>query len=83
MDEEISMRESIETPLKKMKDLVKETVQQAGIIPDTVYITGGSARSPILREAITSVLPNVPIASGDYDGSVTSGLAHWADICFK
>lgn len=77
------MENAIESPLKKITSLVEESVKQAGVMPDSIYITGGSARSPIIRNAIKSVLPNTPIASGDFDGSVTSGLARWADLCFK
>ena len=46
-------------------------------------MTGGSARSPILREAVQQAVPNVPIVSGNYFGSVTAGLARWAEVCFK
>ena len=77
------MEEAIITPLKDITNLVRESVIQSGVQPDVVYITGGSARSPIIREAIKAVLPEVPLVSGDFDGSVTSGLARWADVCFK
>ena len=77
------MEEAIVTPLKDITSLVRESVIQSGVQPDAVYITGGSARSPIIREAIKAVLPETPLVSGDFDGSVTSGLARWADICFK
>ncbi|MFK0572380.1 Hsp70 family protein [Endozoicomonas sp.] len=77
------MEDAIENPLRSIKTLVQESMIQSGVKPDAVYITGGSARSPILRKALKSVLQDTPIVSGDFDGSVTSGLARWADICFK
>lgn len=77
------MEESIARSLRSIKGLVQESMKQSGVKPDVIYITGGSARSPILRKAVQSVLTDTSIISGDFDGSVTSGLARWADICFK
>ncbi|NTS75790.1 molecular chaperone [Catenovulum sp. SM1970] len=74
---------AIATPLAKIENLVLEAVKQANITPDAVYITGGSARSPLIRAMVEKCLPNVPIVSGDFFGSVTSGLARWANLCFK
>ena len=45
-------------------------------------MTGGSARSPFLRQELEKQLPNVPIVSGNYFGSVTAGLARWAQTMF-
>ena len=75
--------EAIETPKSKMIELVKEAIQQGQKKPDVIYMTGGSARSPILRQAVEEAVPNVPIVSGNYFGSVTAGLARWAEVCFK
>ena len=77
------MVESIESPKSKMIELVKEAVIQGGVQPDAVFVTGGSARSPVLHQAITQELPNIPIVKGDDFGSVTAGLARWAETCFK
>lgn len=77
------MQDAIESALRGIKKLIQESLVQSGVKPDVVYITGGSARSPILREAIQSVLHDTPIVSGDFDGSVTSGLARWAELCFQ
>ncbi|OEE80167.1 molecular chaperone [Vibrio genomosp. F6] len=77
------MIDAIETPKAKMVDLVKEAVAQSAKKPDVIFMTGGSARSPVLRQAVESQLPNVPIVSGNYFGSVTAGLARWAETCFK
>lgn len=77
------IEEAIVSPLRNIKALVKEAVDQAGIEPDVVYVTGGSAHSPVIRAAIQSVLPNTPFVSGDYFGSVSAGLARWANLCFS
>ncbi|MGJ8682020.1 molecular chaperone [Paraglaciecola sp.] len=77
------LEKSIYRPVLKIQKLVQETLAQAAAQPDEIFITGGSARSPIVRAAIKSVVGNVPIANGDYEGSVTAGLARWANLCFK
>ncbi|MFA0086867.1 molecular chaperone [Vibrio sp. 10N.261.51.F12] len=77
------MESAIDNPKQKIKELVKEAVNQAGIQPDVVFMTGGSARSSVLRQAVNDILPNTPLVAGNYFGSVTAGLARWADICFK
>ena len=46
-------------------------------------MTGGTARSPILRQCIEQQLPNIPIVSGSYFGSVTAGLARWGERCYR
>ncbi len=33
--------------------------------PDVIYLTGGSARSPLIKKALAEQLPGVPIAGGD------------------
>lgn len=74
--------EAIAKPQDNINKLVKEAIQQAGTTPDIIYVTGGSARSPILRAALQQQLPNIEIVGGNYFGSVTAGLAHWANYCF-
>ncbi len=77
------MIEAIESPKQKMVELVKDAVIQGNTNPDAIFMTGGSARSPILRGAVQQTLPNIEVVSGNYFGSVTAGLARWADVCFK
>ncbi len=77
------MVEAIEAPKNKMVELVTEAVSLGGVKPDVIFMTGGSARSPILRSAVEQALPSVPVVSGNYFGSVTAGLARWAKVCFE
>ncbi len=77
------MADAISEPVRKITQMVQEAEKQGQVKPDIVYMTGGSARSPILRNAIKSVLPDTEIVSGSYFGSVTAGLSRWADLCFK
>ncbi|WP_105903311.1 molecular chaperone [Vibrio gangliei] len=76
------MVEAVDVPTQKMMDLVTEVMAQASKKPDAIFMTGGSARSPFLRQALENTLPNVPIISGNYFGSVTAGLARWAQTVF-
>jgi hypothetical chaperone protein len=77
------MIEAIESPKSKMIALAQEAVQQADVTLDTIFVTGGSSRSPVLRQAIKQQFPNTSIVTGNHYGSVTAGLARWAEICFK
>jgi len=37
----------------------------------------------LLKQALAQQLPGIPLAGGDDFGSVTAGLARWADVVFK
>jgi hypothetical chaperone protein len=80
---QLQMIEAIDSPKSKMIELVKEAVKQGQAQPDAIFMTGGSARSPILRDAVQEVLPDVPVIGGNYFGSVTAGLARWAQTCYS
>ncbi|WP_261844834.1 molecular chaperone [Aliamphritea ceti] len=77
------MEASINEPMRQIKGLIKDILEQSSEKPDVVYITGGSSRSPIVRNTVKTLLPDTPIVSGNYMGSVTEGLARWADLCFS
>ncbi|MBC7006644.1 molecular chaperone, partial [Photobacterium sp. BZF1] len=77
------MAHAIEAPRVHISQLVTDAIEQSGIKPDVVYMTGGTARSPILRACIEQQLPSTPVVSGSYFGSVTAGLARWAEQSFK
>ncbi|MGB2078643.1 MAG: molecular chaperone [Vibrio sp.] len=77
------LESAIEAPLIKMAELIKEILNQSQTKPDVVYMTGGSARSPLLQAMVKSLLPEVDVVGGDYFGSVTSGLARWGQQVFN
>jgi len=77
------MEEAIAIPTAKIQALVEEAITQSGIQPDVVYMTGGSARSPILTGAVRNILPHTEIVSGNYFGSVTAGLARWSNLIYS
>jgi len=69
--------------LESIGDLMKSAINQAQCQPEVIFVTGGTAKSPVLSEFIQQQMPNIPIVVGDHFGSVTSGLARWADKVFK
>ncbi|MGL5366185.1 MAG: molecular chaperone, partial [Plesiomonas shigelloides] len=64
------LEEAISQPLQKISELVHEALTCGGGMPDVVYLTGGSARSPLLRALLQQQLPGIPLVSGDDFGSV-------------
>lgn len=77
------LQEAINQPLEKILEQVQLALATSQIKPDVVYLTGGSARSPLLRAALQQALPDTPIAGGDDFASVTAGLARWAEVMFR
>ncbi len=74
---------AIERELAVFVALMREAESQAQTSPDVVYVTGGTARSPIIERYIRKHFRDVPLVVGDLFGSVTSGLATWADRVFQ
>lgn len=72
-----------EALLAKISALILAARQQAGSLPEVVYMTGGSAKSPLIQKAIRQVLgQDIAIVDGDHFGSVVSGLSLWAERIF-
>ena len=70
--------------LQKIANLISEATQQAGTNPEVVYITGGSAKSPLIRQMIRELFGNqITIVDGDHFGSVATGLGVWAGRVFR
>jgi len=76
-------RESIERELDAFVSLMKEAETQAGTKPDLIYVTGGTAKSPVIEEWIRSSYRDIDIVVGDAFGSVVSGLTTWAHRIYK
>tara|TARA_R110001592_G_scaffold10098_1_gene52580 strand:- start:20514 stop:21884 length:1371 start_codon:yes stop_codon:yes gene_type:complete len=74
---------AIQRPLEKMLSLMEEAILQAGCQPKLIFITGGSGQSPVIRQAIREKFGDVEILDGDHFGSVTAGLAVWAQQIYK
>ncbi len=74
--------DAIERPLARVIALMEDTITQAGRQPDVIYITGGSAKSPVIRQAIEEKLGSIDVLDGDHFGSVAAGLTLWAQRIF-
>ena len=75
--------EAVERPLEKMISLMKEAVIQAETKPDLIYITGGSAKSLVIQQAVKQQFGDIDLVDGDHFGSVTAGLTLWANKLFS
>lgn len=77
------LAEAISQPLLRIQEQVSAVMATSQSAPQVVYLTGGSARSPLLRSALQQQLPGIPIVGGNDFGSVTAGLARWAQTLFR
>ena len=77
------LRRSNQRTLASIGDLMQRAINQALCQPEVIFVTGGSAKSPVLSDYIQTQLPNIPIIIGDHFGSVTSGLARWAETIYR
>lgn len=75
--------DAVRRPIEKMIALMDEAINQAGCKPDLVYITGGSAQSPVIRQAIKEKIGDIEVVDGDHFGSVAAGLTVWAERIFS
>ncbi|EPG6093244.1 molecular chaperone [Klebsiella aerogenes] len=76
------LEEALNQPLARIMEQVKLALESSQETQDVIYLTGGSARSPLIKKALAAQLPGIPIAGGDDFGSVTAGLARWAQVVF-
>jgi len=77
------LREAVARELGKIVELMRDVATQAQVAPDVIYVTGGTAKSPMIVESIRANFGGVDIVVGDLFGSVTSGLATWAERTFR
>ncbi|WP_455425079.1 molecular chaperone [Dryocola sp. LX212] len=77
------LESAISQPLQRILEQVSLALESSDVKPDVIYLTGGSARSPMIKQALAQRLPGIEIAGGDDFGSVTAGLARWADVVFR
>lgn len=74
----VDLAESIERLLEHLAGLIRETRNQGNSSPDAIYLTGGMARSQVVRNHLEQVCGDVPLIDSDHFTSVTQGLALWA-----
>jgi hypothetical chaperone protein len=44
-------------------------------LPASIFLTGGTSRSPQIRERVQACFPEIPLVQGDPSLGVVSGLA--------
>jgi hypothetical chaperone protein len=77
------LESALNQPLQRILEQVQLALANSAETPEVIYLTGGSARSPLIKKALAQTLPGIPIAGGDDFGSVTAGLARWAQTLFR
>jgi hypothetical protein len=50
-------------PLQRILEQVQLALENGNVKPDVIYLTGGSARSPLIKKALAEQLPGIPIAA--------------------
>jgi hypothetical chaperone protein len=79
----VELGEAIKDELRQFELLINESLKQAGTQPDTIFVTGGTAISPIIQAWINSIFPDIKVVIGNHFGSVTTGLVIHAQRLFR
>lgn len=64
--------------LTAITGLISDAIAQAGCQPEVVFVTGGTAKSPMLNTFLRQHFPDTQLVIGDHFGSVAAGLTRWA-----
>jgi hypothetical chaperone protein len=64
--------------LAHLEALISEVRAQAQVEPDAVYLTGGMARSTVVRDHLRRSCGDRPLVDSDHFAAVTAGLTLWA-----
>ena len=78
-----TLRQANNRTLDHIAKLMKAAVEEAQCQPEVIFVTGGTAKSPVLSEFLQQQMPGIPLIVGDHFGSVTSGLARWAERIYR
>ncbi|MDX2368060.1 MAG: molecular chaperone [Colwellia sp.] len=78
-----TLRSANKRTLASISELMHSAVAQAQCQPEVIFVTGGTAKSPVLNEFLQQQMPNIPVVVGDHFGSVTAGLARWAQKIYS
>ncbi|MCB5191826.1 molecular chaperone [Methylobacillus arboreus] len=77
-------REAIERSTEKIRQVIDDARQASTSTIDKIYLTGGSAVSPVIQQVIRNVVGDaVPFVSGNMHGSVACGLSVFASRHFS
>ena len=78
-----TLRSANKRILASIAELMHSAIAQAQCQPEVIFVTGGTAKSPVLNDFLQQQIPNVPVVVGDHFGSVTAGLARWAQRIYR
>jgi hypothetical chaperone protein len=76
------LAEAIKDELKQFELLINESLRQADTQPEAIFVTGGTAISPVIQNWIHSMFPEIDVVIGNHFGSVTTGLVTHAQRVF-
>ena len=79
----LAMMVATERELSAITELMSEAIEQADCQPEVIFVTGGTAKSPVIRDYMRSKFENLPVIIGDHFGSVTAGLTRWSERIFS
>ena len=75
--------DAISQPVAQIQSLMAAALAESGVMPDIIYVTGGTAKSPAIYNSIAAIYPAIDIVVGDHFGSVTAGLTRWSQRIFN
>jgi hypothetical chaperone protein len=75
--------EALDHIVYRIRRIIDEAIQEAGVNPECIYITGGSTKSPILIDKLFSSFEKNILAYGDQLSSVGEGLIYASNLRFK
>ncbi len=68
------LQQAIYVELNGIRKLIEGCLQQAAVLPDQIFLTGGASAAAGIIAVLQQVLPTTPIIRGDRFGSVGKGL---------
>ncbi len=74
---------AVDDSISQIVTLAKQAINDADTTPDVIYLTGGSAQSPLIKAALSQHLGDIKMVNGDHFGSVTAGLTKWASMLYS
>ena len=78
------MKEAVHGPLRKMMDVVNETIDTSrGSNLNSSISPAAQQSHPIIRQVIAEQIGDIKIVDGDHFGSVANGLTLWAQQIYR
>jgi len=78
-----ALSQAIYVELNGIRKLVQDCLQNAGSVPEQIFLTGGASAAAGVVGVLQQVLPDTPIMRGDRFGSVGKGLCSIAKQLYQ